>query len=190
MRNLFLGFLLAGGSFLFYNDAEAAELSNSTEEQQGEQSEVETIYFTEDQDILITDDVIIRRISDTPSVEMAKLSLKSNYINTGISVLGAGEWDLIGDEFVGGRSSIYPSHGGDYRVVVNQSKYGPYLYSLKEQDTYFNTNVKSFDFSGAGVYEMIFPNISGYCDGDDGLAEFFIHKSTMTSTADYISFWD
>ncbi|QCR33733.1 hypothetical protein [Lysinibacillus sp. SGAir0095] len=192
MRKLFLGFLLMGGSFLFYDEVDAAELSNSTEEQQVAQTEaeVETIYFTEDQDILITDDVIIRRLSDSPSVEMANLSLKRNYINTGISLLGAGEWDLIGDEFVGSKSSIYPSHGGDYRVSLVQSKYGPYLYSLREHDTLIDTTVKNFNFSGAGVFEMIFPNISGYCDGDDGLAEFFIYKSTMQSTADYISFWD
>ncbi|MEK9197052.1 hypothetical protein ACH0B5_17935 [Ureibacillus sp. 179-F W5.1 NHS] len=192
MRKLFFGFLLVGGSFLFYDEADAAELSNSTEEQQVAQteSEVETIYFTEDQDILITDDVIIRRISDSPSVEMANLSLKSNYNNTGISLLGAGEWDLIGDEFVGSKSSIYPSHGGDYRVTIVQSKFGPYLYSLREHDPLLDTTVKNFKFSGAGFYEMIFPDISGYCDGDNGQAEFFIYKSTMQSTKDLITFWD
>ncbi|MGE7624885.1 hypothetical protein ACQKMD_18110 [Viridibacillus sp. NPDC096237] len=91
---------------------------------------------------------------------------------------------------MGSKSKIYPSNGGDYRVVVSQSYFGPYLYSLKEHDPLFDATVKNFDFSGAGVYEMIFRDISNWCDGDDGLAEFFLVKLTMTSNDEYVSFWD
>lgn len=187
MRKILLILLFAvSGSFIFYDNGHAEELS---EARLVEEKEVETIYFNEDQEILITDEVIIRRISDTPLINLDNLYSEDENLNL-ITPLGAGEWDLIGDEFVKKKSNIYPSHGGDYRVVLNQSKFGPYLYSLREQDDIFYQTVKNFSFSGEGVYEMIFRDISGYCDGDDGLAEFFLYKSTMTSTADYVSFWD
>ena len=189
MRKILLGLLLAGSSFVFYDEVYASEISDNSEGQSVEQEEVETIIFTEDQDILITDELIIRKISDTPQTDLPNLASKYNYLNNLIT-RGAGEWDLVGDEFVKQKSGIYPSHGGDYRVVVSQSKFGPYLYSLREDDGGLYSTVKSFNFSGEGMYEFFFRDISNYCDGADGLAEFYIFKSSMTSTADLISFWD
>ncbi|MFJ7841800.1 hypothetical protein ACIQXG_20450 [Lysinibacillus sphaericus] len=189
MKKFLLGLLLAGSSFAFYDEVYASEVSD-TEVQSVEQEEVETIYFSGNQGLLITDDVIIRKISDLPSNDIPNLESKFNYNGNGVVTLGAGEWDLIGDEFVKQTSGIYPSHGGDYRVSLVQSKFGPYLYALREDDGAIYQTVKNFNFSEEGVFEMIFRDISSYCDGSDGLAEFYIYKSTMTSTADYISFWD
>lgn len=171
--------------FGFSNDAHAVELNSDAYKQSVEQKEKETIYFDENKDILITDNVIIRRISDTPD-----LSAKYNDDESGMIIAGAGEWDLIGDEFVGSRSSVYASHGGDYRLVINQTEFGPYLYSLREEDPIFYDVVENFNFSGKGIYEVVFRNISGYCDGDDGLAEFYLQKLTLTNIYDYVQFWD
>ncbi len=187
MKKLFLMSLLLVGSTVFADGAKAAE----TEVKASSQKDSETIYFDENQELLITDDVIIRKISDNPiDIKLANLSPKYNHNYSDIVITGAGEWDLLGDETVGATSGIYPSRGGDYRVVVSQSKFGPYLYALKEDSPGISLTVKNFNFSGTGTFEMIFRDISGYCDGSDGLAEFYIFKSTMQSTKDYISFWD
>lgn len=192
MKKFLLGLLLAGSSFVFYDEVYASEVSN-TEGQSVEQEEPETIHFNGDDGILITDKFIIRKISDLPTNDfddILDLSPKLNYSQNGLVTLGAGKWDLIGDEFVKQTSSIYPSHGGDYRISFVQSKYGPYLYSLRESDGSLYDVVENFHVTGAGNYEWVWRDISSYCDGADGLAEFYIYKSTMTSTADYISFWD
>lgn len=181
-KNLSLALLFVI-SFGFSNDVHAVELNPTANDHSVEMKEKETIYFEEDQDILITDNVIIKRISDTPD-----LSAKHN--DDELVTAGAGVWDLIGDEFVGGKSSIYPSHGGDYRLVINQSEYGPYLYSLREHDPIMWQTVDNFSISGKGIYEMIFRNISGYCDGDDGLAEFYLEKLSHRRVYDYVQFWD
>lgn len=195
MRNILLSFLLIGSSFLFFETpASASEVIDISGKQVvgQEQPDAEnTIYFNgEKDDILITDDVIIRKLADSPNINLPNLSTKYNYSNNGIVPMGAGEWDRLGDELVKQTSGIYPSHGGDYTVIVSQSSYGPYLYSLREQDTVFNSTVKDFNFSESGIYEMVFRNISGWCDGDNDLAEFYIYKYTMTSTAEWISFFD
>lgn len=195
MRNILLFVVLVGSNFLFFETtASASEATDISGEQVAGQEQPDpenTIYFNGNKDdILITNDVIIRKISDSPNNNLPNLSIKYNYLDNSIVTMGAGKWDLIGTEYVKQTSDVYPSHGGDYRVVVTQSAYGPYLYALKEQDTVFSPTVKSFSFSGKGVYEMIFRDISDWCDGDNNLAEFFIFKSTMTSTADFISFYD
>ncbi|TKI72483.1 hypothetical protein FC756_01510 [Lysinibacillus mangiferihumi] len=97
MKKFLLGLLLAGSSFAFYDEVYASEVSDTEGQSvEQEQEEVETIYFSGNQGLLITDDVIIRKISDLPSNDIPNLESKFNYKGNGVVTLGAGEWDLIG----------------------------------------------------------------------------------------------
>lgn len=190
MKKILLFSVLLTGSLVF-NDAAHAEELSGVNEQSVDQKEQEIIYFDGNQgDVLITDDVIIYKVSDVPLIPLPSLTASKNYTENEMGILGAGEWDRLGDEAVGRESGIYPSYGGDYKVTVVQSQYGPYLYALIEDDPITDITVRNFSFSKAGVYDMVFEDISGYVDGDNNQAEFFIRKSTMTSTYDYISFFD
>ncbi|MGE7624884.1 hypothetical protein ACQKMD_18105 [Viridibacillus sp. NPDC096237] len=91
MRKILLLGILLTGSFVFYDNAHAAELGDTSDVQSVEQKEAETIYFNEDQDILVTDDVIIRKISDSPLINLSVLAAKDNYNNSGIATFGAGK---------------------------------------------------------------------------------------------------
>lgn len=140
----------------------------------------ETINFDGETDTYLeTEDIVIKKISDDVSND-----------NLIVTPYGAGEWDLVGYENVGQTSKVYPSSGGNYKVIIEQPSYGPYLYSLREKDTYLYQTVESFKFSGKGTYETVFKNIGNYVDGDNKKAEFYIYKSTMISTKNFIAFYD
>jgi len=52
---------------------------------------------------------------------------------------------LLGDEQVRQTSSISASHGGDFKKLYINQKYGPNMYALREQNEIFST-VKNFCF--------------------------------------------
>ncbi|MFJ7733149.1 hypothetical protein ACIQXF_14770 [Lysinibacillus sp. NPDC097231] len=185
-KNLLSGLLLASSFLLFNNDVSAAEQSTSTG-QLSEESTENIVYFDMDkQDILVTDDVIIRKIGPSSNSLLNTLSL-----NQDISLLGNGVWDLLGYETVYSQSSIWHSDGGDFKVVIDQTDFGPVFYQLKEEDTYTSQSVGSQQLvSGTGVVEIVYRNITSYVDGDNNLAEFYMTKLTHKSNGYLMAFYD
>lgn len=103
-KSLLFGLLIAGNFLFFKNDASAAESSPSID------SPIETteniINFDSDkQDILVTDDIIIRTIS--PLNSDSHSAVEDNSITT----LGAGQWDLLGGQDVYAKSKVWHSSG-------------------------------------------------------------------------------
>ena len=127
---------------------------------------------------------------ETKDVSIKKISDEVSNTNSILTPYGAGVWDLIGYENVGKTSKVYPSSGGNYKVIIEQPSYGPYLYSLREKDNDLYQTVDKFNITGKGTYETVFKDIGGYVDGDNKKAEFYIYKSTMTSTKNFIAFYD
>ena len=128
----------------------------------------------------------ITKISDYPMLQP--------YTYPTMSIMGAGEWDLIGDETFRNNTSIYNSGGGNLRLVINQPTNGGlfptnYMYNLKEDDPLWQATIDSFYLPGQGIFEVEF-NVSGFVDGDNNKAEVFLQKLNMTSTDVYVQFWD
>lgn len=97
----------------------------------------------------------------------------------------------MGWEYVKGDSNVFPSSGGNYKVEIEQTDYGPVFYQLKEKDPYFDDNVgNQYALSGARYYILTYKNIDSFCDGDNNLAEFFMHKLTHGSSSYYMAFYD
>ncbi|MGE7692064.1 hypothetical protein ACQKMI_23050 [Lysinibacillus sp. NPDC097214] len=181
-KSLLSGLVLAGSFLLFNNDALAAELSNSTS-QPSEAEENIVYYDTDKQDILITDEVIIRTIEPEES-------LKSRL---GINTLNNGVWDLLGSETVYSNSSIWHSTGGDFKVEIEQTDFGPVIYQLRESDPYIDDNVgKQYVISGSKYFALEYRGISGYVDDDGvkGAAEFYMAKLTHKGNGYFMAFFD
>lgn len=140
----------------------------------------DTVYFDgEIQSILIDSDVTIESIS---FLEASLNSRISNYSNG---------WDLVGSQYVKADSKVFSSSGGNYKVEINQPLYGPVFYQLKEQDSYFDDNVGSqYALSGAKYYILTYKNISSFCDGDNKMAEFYMHKLTHKSSKFFMAVYD
>lgn len=185
-KSILSGLLLASSFLLFNNDVFAAEPNISTG-QPSEESPENIVYFDMDtQDILVTDDVIIRKIDQSRNSLLNTLSL-----NQDISLAGNGVWDLLGYETVFSTSSIWHSEGGDFKVVIDQTDFGPVFYQLKEEDTYTSQSVgPQHHISGTGVVEIVYRNISSYVDGDNNLAEFYMTKLTHKSNGYLMAFYD
>ncbi|MFJ7186017.1 hypothetical protein [Lysinibacillus xylanilyticus] len=180
-KSLFSGILLASSFLLFNNDVSAAEQSTSTDQPSDESTE-NIVYFDLDtQDLLVTDDVIIRKIDPSSNTSL----------NPDISLLGNGVWDLLGYETVFSKSSIWQSEGGDFKVVIEQNDYGPVFYQLKEEDTSTSQSVGSQQhISGTGMAEIVYRDITSYVDGDDKLAEFYMTKLTHKNNGYFMAFYD
>lgn len=201
MRKSILSSLLLAGSFLlFQNSASASEIDASAS--QSSESTDDIIYFdATEQDVLITDEMIIRAVRDEDRVNsLSRIHSLSNEYNEGYESLlngevdtlaGNGVWDMIGYQYVYSKSEVYPSSGGDYLVEINQEINGPIFYRLKEKDTNSSDNVgNQFMLSGAELYSIEYRDITKYCDGDDGLAEFYMEKQTHTSNGTFMVFYD
>ena len=187
-KSLLFGLLLAGSFLLYDYDASAAESSTSTG--QTSESTDNIIYFDSDkQDILVTDDIIIRTISPLTSDFYSTSNKYKEDINS--LPIATGTWDVLGGEYVKAKSNVWASTGGDYQVEVAQEDYGPVFYQLKEQDPTFDDNVgDTLHVSGSRIVALTYRNISHYCDGDNNLAEFYMEKLTHTSKPYYMVFYD
>lgn len=191
-KRLLSSLLLASSFLLFNNHSSAAELNTSTNQPLEYTDDI--IYFDiEKDDILVTDDIIIKTVKSYSDVDKYK-----NDINSLIQVQGIeppnGEWDLVGFDTVYSKSSIQWSSGGDFKVVVDQTDFGPVFYQLKEHDgTIFDQNVgKQMIISGSGTVEIVYRNISSYVDDDlgPGIAEFYMQKLTHTSKGYFMAFYN
>jgi len=184
-KSLLSGLIFASSFLSFNNDASAAVLSNSTS-QPSESTDNIVYYDTDKQDILITDEVIIRTIE--PSESLLK---RTNRL--GINTLNNGVWDLLGYETVYSNSSIWHSTGGDFKVEIEQTDFGPVFYQLREQDPYVDDNVgKQYSISGSKYFALEYRGISGYVDDDGvkGAAEFYMAKLTHKSNGYFMAFYD
>jgi len=177
-KSLLAGILLAGSFLLFNNDASAAEANTSSV--QPPESMENVIYFNSDtQDILITDDFIITTVNESDS-------------SLPVRPLLNGKWDPLGSETVFSKSSVYYSDGGSFMVDVSQTDYGPVFYQLKEYDeTNADDSVGSpISVSGKKSINLTYRDLSRYCDGDNGKAEFYMEKLTHTSSGYLMAFYD
>lgn len=184
-KSLLSSLLLAGSFLLFNNDASAAELSSTSTSQPSESTDNIVYYDTDKQDILITDEVIIRTIEPSDS--------KRNTLLDKYSPLNNGVWDLLGYETVYSNSSVWYSLGGDFKVEIEQTDFGPVFYQLKEKDPYIDDNVgQQYHVSGSKYFSLEYRNISSYCDDDDepGIAEFYMSKLTHTGNGYFMAFYD
>lgn len=183
MKKILLSSLLLSSSLLFINNEALAanipvESVKSIEGTENIDYENMIYYDTDTQDILITDDVIIR------TVEPSEFSTFS---------AGNGVWDFIGSQTVKAESSVFYSYGGDFKVEVDQTDFGPVIYQLKEKDPYFNDNVGSpITVSGSKTVSLEYRDITSYIDDDDepGFAEFFMAKLTHKTKGFVMRFYD
>lgn len=187
-KGLLFSFLLAGSFLLYDNDAFAGESGNSTDQTLRPTENI--IYFNSDkQDILATNDIIIRTIS--PIISNFYTVTNKYKEGSNSSILGAGTWDTLGGQYVYAKSKVWASHGGDYLVEVGQEDYGPVFYQLKEQDPSFDDNVgDTIHITSSKIVSITYRNISNWCDGDNNLAEFYMGKLTHTGTPYYMAFYD
>ncbi|MET4559616.1 hypothetical protein ABIA69_000759 [Lysinibacillus parviboronicapiens] len=184
-KSLLSGLILAGSFLLFNNDALAAETSNFTN-QPSESTDNIIYYNTDEQDMLITDEFIITTIEPSESLRNRNNPLGINTLNNGV-------WDLLGYETVFSSSSIWHSTGGDFKVEIEQTDFGPVFYQLKEQDTYIDNNVgQQFQVSGSKYFALEYRNISSYVDDDGvkGAAEFYMTKLTHKGNGYFMAFYD
>ena len=111
-----------------------------------------------------------------------------------ITPMGAGVWDLIGEDLFKSRSKTVYSHGGDFKVVIHQYKYISgviYMYKLVEEDPLLELAVDNFNGpKSVGTFEVIYRGINGWVDGDDGTAELHLEKLTYPFDNVYVEFWD
>lgn len=179
-KSLLSGLLLASSFFLFNSHSSAEELSKSIVEPI--ESTEDIIYFNSDkQDLLVTDDIIIRTVEPNNSLLKA----------VDVQATSNGVWDLLGYETVYSTSSIWHSTGGDFAVEVGQTDFGPVFYQLKESDGSTSQNVGSkLSVSGSKIVTLTYRGISNYVDGDNELAEFYMKKLTHTSKGFIMAFYD
>lgn len=198
-KSILSSLLLASSFLLFQNGASASEQDVSSN--QPLESTEEVIHFdATKQEVLITDEFIIRALDEDELNSLKKTQSLFDNRNENLNLLTDGQvpellngvWDELGYETVFSRSNVWASNGGDYRVLFVQDEHGPVFYRLKEEDEGGRSeNVGGqFYFTGADGYEMIWRNISSYVDGDNGLAEFFIDKQTHTSSGTWMAFYD
>lgn len=200
MKKSILSSLLLVSSFLLFQSGASASEQDVPSNQPLESADDIIHFDISKQDILITDDFIIEAITED---ELNSLKKNQSYFNKrkeGLNLVKDGElgilngvWDLLGTETVYSRSSVWASNGGDYQVVIAQEEKGPIFYRLKEEDEGGRSqNVSDlFTLSGdTGGAVMTWRDISRWCDGDDGLAEFFMTKQTHTSTGIWMAFYD
>ncbi|WP_312475271.1 hypothetical protein [Neobacillus sp.] len=122
----------------------------------------------------------IIKISDDPNANV-------------IMPMGAGVWDLIGDDLFKSRSKTVYSHGGDFKLVIHQYKYNGtlYMYKLVEEDPLLDFAVDNFTGpKSVGTFEVVYRGIDGWTDGSDGLAELHLAKLTYPFDDVYVQFWD
>lgn len=195
MKKLLYSSLLLS-SFLFSNEAGATSL-DSTEQIQNtnfqeitlekpivEETTVEPLEFIFDgtQTEITHGDITVRKLSYNPLI-----------FKNRITTLGAGVWDYLGEEYFTNDSSVYPSYGGDYMVTLIHPRNAKYIYELREQDPIIYQTVDRFTIDDEGelpYYEIVFRNISGWVDGDDGQAEFYLSKLAPSFTKVSAAFWD
>ena len=171
-KKLIFGVLLSG--FLFSNQVEAAEIK--------EEPKAIEFKFDGTTDEIIKENIIVRELQHNPHV-----------FNERVSIMGAGVWDYLGESTFSIESSVFPSNGGDYMVslIHPKDKKAKFIYELKEQDPLWSSTVERFTIEGPGeYYEVEFRGISGWLDGDDNQAEFFLSKLAPSFTTVSAGFWD
>lgn len=187
-KNLLSGIFLASSFLFFSNNASASE--HDTVTKLPLESTDNIIYYNSDtQDILITDEVIIRTI-ESDNFPFNKNTFADKSL---ISPLNNGVWDLLGYEDVYTTSSVWYSLGGDFKVEVAQTDNGPVFYQLMEKDPYLDDSVGSvMIISGSKIVSLEYRNISSYVDDDlePGLAEFYMKKLTHNTTPFLMAFYD
>lgn len=107
--------------------------------------------------------------------------------------MGAGVWDLIGDDLFKSRSKTVYSHGGDFKLIIHQYTYSGtlYMYKLVEEDPLLDLAVDNFTgLKSVGTFEVVYRGISGWVDGTNGTAELHLEKLTYPFDDVYVQFWD
>ncbi|WP_042475489.1 hypothetical protein [Bacillus ndiopicus] len=173
-KSLFLGTFLSFG-LLFSTQV------NASEQDLSEEIEIKASEFIFDgtQKEIEIGNITVRALDYNPQI-----------FSNRISILGAGVWDYLGDDVFSGESRVFPSAGGDYMVNLIHPTKEMYLYQLKERDDLWDTTVEPFKVSGELYYEVVFRNISGWVDGDNNKAEFFVNKLAPAFTKVTAGFWD
>ncbi|WP_052192784.1 hypothetical protein [Streptomyces sp. CNQ431] len=109
-----------------------------------------------------------------------------------VTPAGAGEWDYLGSSSVyevNGQfySSVFKSHGGNVKVCWTSKSSGTYQFGLYEDDeSNFDDRIGTSRNQVAGGCEEW--NVSGYTDGDNGLAE--VYAVTNDPRITKVEFWD
>ena len=147
----------------FSNQASAAELNNTNP--------------NVNQDA--TDDKINARIIQIIKLSDIAIPTQMSTPNSGISILGAGEWDYLGTSTFKSQSKTFYSGGGNLLIHITQPFSGTWWYKLYEDDPIDDDLVSDFKLYSSGTYGVTF-DVSGLPDSDgvSGKAELFLNKLT------------
>lgn len=188
-KSLIFGTILSG-SFLFSNNVFASEQQEMLEKEINSVDEVvESIVFDGSQDVLVTEHVIIRKISDVVPVNYFHQSgrLDSPLITP---FAGDGVWTKIGSDEFYTTSKTVSSTGGDFKVEIGQMENSKVRYQLREDDVAVSSLVSDITINSIGVFEFVFRDINGWLDGPDNEAEFYLKKLNGVATKTYVNFYD
>jgi hypothetical protein len=140
----------------------------------------------------------------TKSKPISLLNSSINFLEknfeTSKAYADAGVWDLVGSEwwFMDGNGGInyeqvYGSHGGDYmfRVPANSRLWGSSgasAYLMEEDPVLADDSVAAFTVVPSSYsLDYVVRGISSYCDGTDGIAEFYTkHYANYAVSGNYI----
>jgi hypothetical protein len=95
-------------------------------------------------------------------------------------------WDPVGSQDLmlyssGATSNVYYSTGGDFEITFRglSSSNGYYVHLYEEDETNDDDPVGDTLY-GIGDHDFVWRNISQYCDGDNGKAEFYLRVVNPT----------
>ncbi|MUK86825.1 hypothetical protein GMD78_00210 [Ornithinibacillus sp. L9] len=103
-----------------------------------------------------------------------------------------GQWDYIGGSLFTNESHIFHSTGGDIRIDIFIDHFPsslaiPYVFQLREQDTFSSYLVKQIEIKEHRRWEV---SVRGLNDGSNGKSELFLRKLTYPSRSVYTEWYD